>query len=217
MTGQETRNKLTEHEIKKGEEYAILANLIHQEWRGVSVKSQKDLKGLKTRNLRDHMSEAEFIFTALAEISPRQIAETTDATGMKENENAAKTGGRIANRTGLTPDIRWRNSTYPPAPMTAPSRSSAPPPIPPVRKTSAPTTSSRRFSFGHRIGSCSPSQHMKGEQQCSPNTAFACVSSCMIFPITLPLLEECLRRNSDRIRPAAQRNLILLQGVKLPS
>jgi hypothetical protein len=105
MTGQETRNKLTdywaEHEIKKGEEYAILTNLIHQEWSGVSVKSHKELKNLKTQNLRVHMSEVELIFTALAELSTRQIAETTDATGMAENKTAAKTGGRIAKRARL--------------------------------------------------------------------------------------------------------------------
>ena len=102
MTGQETRNKLTDywatHEIKKGDEYAILTNLIHQEWSGVSVKAHKDLKGLKTQNLRDHMSEAELIFTALAELSTRQIAETVSATGMAENQTAAKTGGKIARR-----------------------------------------------------------------------------------------------------------------------
>jgi DNA-damage-inducible protein D len=100
MTGQETRNKLTDywasHEIRKGEEFAILTNLIHQEWSGVSVKSHKELKSLKTQNLRDHMSEAELIFTALAELSTRQIAETTEATGMAENHKAAKTGGGIA-------------------------------------------------------------------------------------------------------------------------
>ena len=102
MTGQETRNKLTdywaEHEVKKGDEYAILTNLIHQEWSGVSVNAHKELKGLKTQNLRDHMSEAELIFTALAELSTRQIAETLAATGMAENQTAAKTGGRIAKR-----------------------------------------------------------------------------------------------------------------------
>lgn len=100
MTGQETRNKLTDywatHEIKKGDEYAVLTNLIHQEWSGVSVKAHKALKGLKTQNLRDHMSEAELIFTALAELSTRQIAETSAATGMAENQTAAKTGGKIA-------------------------------------------------------------------------------------------------------------------------
>jgi hypothetical protein len=105
MTGQETRNKLTDywatHDIKKGDEYAILTNLIHQEWSGVSVNAHKVLKGLKTENLRDHMSEAELIFTALAELSTRQIAETVAATGMAENQTAAKTGGKIAKRARL--------------------------------------------------------------------------------------------------------------------
>src|ERR1022692_4828565 len=58
MTGQETRNKLTDywtdHEIEKSEEFAILTNIIHQEWSGVSVNVHKDLKGLETQNLRDH-------------------------------------------------------------------------------------------------------------------------------------------------------------------
>ena len=102
MTGQETRNKLTDywatHDIKKGDEYAILTNLIHQEWSGVSVNAHKELKGLKTQNLRDHMSEAELIFTALAELSTRQIAETVAATGMAENQTAAKTGGKNRQR-----------------------------------------------------------------------------------------------------------------------
>jgi hypothetical protein len=44
------------------------------------------------------MTEAELIFTALAELSTRQIAESTDATGMKENETAAKSGGGITKR-----------------------------------------------------------------------------------------------------------------------
>ena len=105
MTGQETRNKLTDywasHEVTKEEEYAILTNIIHQEWSGVSVKAHKALKQIKTQNLRDHMSEAELIFTALAELSTRQIAETTTATGMAENKVVAKTGGKIAQRARL--------------------------------------------------------------------------------------------------------------------
>lgn len=100
MTGQETRNKLTdywsEHDIKKGREFAILTNIIHQEWAGVSVAEHKDMKGLTSHNLRDHMSEAELIFTALAELSTRQIAQSVEATGMAENKTAAKSGGRIA-------------------------------------------------------------------------------------------------------------------------
>ena len=100
MTGQETRNKLTdywsEHDIKQGSEFAILTNIIHREWSGLSVAQHKAMKGLKNHNLRDHMSEAELIFTALAELSTRQIAESVDASGMDENKSAAQIGGRIA-------------------------------------------------------------------------------------------------------------------------
>ena len=105
MSGQETRNKLTDywkdHEIKEGEEFAILTNLIHQEWSDVTVKEHKNLKGLQTQNLRDHMSEAELIFTALAELSTRQIAESFVATGLEENKVAGRRGGRIAKTARL--------------------------------------------------------------------------------------------------------------------
>jgi len=105
MMGQETRNKLTDywkdHEIKGEGEYAILTNIIHQEWSGVSVKKHKEIKRIKAQNLRDHMSEAELIFTALAELSTRQIAESVDASGMKENSEAGRKGGKIAKRARL--------------------------------------------------------------------------------------------------------------------
>ena len=100
MMGQETRNKLTdywsEHEVKKGEEFAILTNIIHQEWSDLSVRDHKNIKGLKTQNLRDHMSEAELIFTALAELSTRKIAETVQSKGLEQNKMPAKKGGQIA-------------------------------------------------------------------------------------------------------------------------
>jgi hypothetical protein len=105
MMGQETRNKLTDywknHDINNKNEYAILTNIIHKEWSGVSVKKHKAIKGLKNQNLRNHMSEAELIFTALAELSTRQIAESVNANGMEENKKAGKTGGGIAKRTRL--------------------------------------------------------------------------------------------------------------------
>ena len=100
MSGQETRNKLTdywaEHGIEESNEFAILTNIIHQEWTGLTVKEHKQLKNLKSQNLRDHMSEAELIFTALAELSTRQIAESENATGLSENKKSAKRGGNIA-------------------------------------------------------------------------------------------------------------------------
>lgn len=100
MTGQETRNKLTDYwkeaGIKEQDEFALLTNIIHQEWSDLTVKQHKNLKGLKNQNLRDHMSEAELIFTALAELSTRQIAEADNAKGLSENAQAGKKGGRVA-------------------------------------------------------------------------------------------------------------------------
>lgn len=105
IMGQETRNKLTDywkdHGVKERDEFAILTNIIHQEWTGISVKEHKKDKGLKSQNLRDHMSEAELIFTALAELSTRQIAETMNATGMQENKIAGKKGGGIAKKARI--------------------------------------------------------------------------------------------------------------------
>lgn len=100
MLSVETRNKLTDywadHGIDKAEQFARLTNVIHQEWSGLSVKHHKGLKNLKTQNLRDHMNEAELIFTALAELSTRQIAESDNAEGYNPNEVAARKGGKIS-------------------------------------------------------------------------------------------------------------------------
>ena len=102
MRGQDTRNKLTdywkEHDIKEGREFAILTDIIHQEWSGLTTRGHKNLKGLKDQNLRDHMSEAELILTALAELSTRQIAEARNATGFGPNAQAGHKGGAIAKR-----------------------------------------------------------------------------------------------------------------------
>ncbi|MFM8514396.1 MAG: BRO family protein [Bacteroidota bacterium] len=114
MTGQETRNKLTDYwqesGVKKGDEFAALTNIIHQEWTGLTVKEHKDLKGLKSQNLRDHMSEAELIFTALAELSTRQIAETTKAKGIRENALASKKGGAVAKNARIELESKTHKS-----------------------------------------------------------------------------------------------------------
>lgn len=105
MMGQEIRNKLTDywanHKINKQQEYAILTNIIHKEWSDLTVTEHKKLKGLKAQNLRDHMSDAELVFTALAELSTRQIAESEKAIGIKKNVLPARKGGRIAKNARL--------------------------------------------------------------------------------------------------------------------
>jgi len=100
MRGQEIRNKLTDYwsesGVKEGIEYASLTDIIHSEWSGLTTGEHKKLKGLKQHNLRDHMSEAEIIFTSLAELSTRQIAQTEQAKGYAGNIGPAKKGGRIS-------------------------------------------------------------------------------------------------------------------------
>jgi len=105
MMGQEIRNKLTDywqtHEITKEQEFAILTNIIHSEWSGLTVNQHKKVKGLKQQNLRDHMTDAELVFTALAELSTRQIAETDQTIGMEDNAKVGVQGGRIAKKARL--------------------------------------------------------------------------------------------------------------------
>lgn len=107
LKGIDHRNELTDywndHDVKKGIEYATLTSIIHQEWSGVTVKQHRTMKELDkpTQNLRDHMNSAELLFTALAEVSAKMIAESTNATGLKENKIASKQGGSIAKNARL--------------------------------------------------------------------------------------------------------------------
>ena len=102
MRGQEIRNKLIDywanHEIKEQEEFAILTNIIHQEWTGLTVKEHKNLKNLKGHNLRDNMTDAELLFTSLAELTTHKIAENEKAIGFNKNAISAKKGGRYTKK-----------------------------------------------------------------------------------------------------------------------
>ncbi|MEK7644675.1 MAG: BRO family protein [Patescibacteria group bacterium] len=102
MRGQEIRNKLTDywatHEVTEQEEYAILTDIIHKEWSGISVKKHKEIKKLKGHNLRDNMTEAELIFTSLAELTTRNVAEKDLAIGLDKNSISAIKGGRYAGK-----------------------------------------------------------------------------------------------------------------------
>lgn len=102
MRGQEIRNKLTDywanHEIKEQEEFAILTNIIHKEWTGLTVKEHKNLKNLKGHNLRDNMTDAELLFTSLAELTTHKIAENENSVGFDKNAISAKEGGHYTKK-----------------------------------------------------------------------------------------------------------------------
>lgn len=114
MSGQETRNKLTDYWsdnwVEEWKEFAILTNIIHSEWSGLSVKDHKKIKRLKSQNLRDHMTEAELIFTSLAELSTRQIAESMETQWLEENKLPAKKWWEIAkNARKELEDKTWKS------------------------------------------------------------------------------------------------------------
>ncbi|MBU1256587.1 hypothetical protein KKA49_02780, partial [Patescibacteria group bacterium] len=96
------RNKLTdywsEHEVTKEKEFALLTNIIHKEWTDLTTRQHKNLKKIKQENLRDHMSEAELLFTTLAELSTANIAKKEQARGFRKNVPPAKKGGAVAKR-----------------------------------------------------------------------------------------------------------------------
>ncbi|MEZ4591932.1 MAG: Bro-N domain-containing protein [Chloroflexota bacterium] len=83
--------------VQAGKEYAFLTAEISRGTFGLTPNEHKELKTLRKKdNLRDHMSNAELVFTMLGELSTTEVARHEDAQGYDENFQAAKKGGRIA-------------------------------------------------------------------------------------------------------------------------
>lgn len=82
--------------VKEQKEYAILTAEISKATFGLTPSQYKKAKGLKSQNLRDHMTDLELIFSMLGEASTKQIVKTKNPKGFIQNKVAAKQGGRIA-------------------------------------------------------------------------------------------------------------------------
>jgi len=94
-----SRKILTSEWQKRGvkdRQYGRLTNVISKQTFGIKTGDHKEIKGLKSQNLRDHMSPLELALTMLGETTTAEIAKQTDAQGYIENESAAHTGGRVA-------------------------------------------------------------------------------------------------------------------------
>ena len=94
------RKELTAEWKKRGvsesRDFAMLSNIISENTFGVGVERHKGIKGLKSQNLRDHMTDMELILTMLGETSTKEIAVKRDAQGLYSNAQAARAGGDIA-------------------------------------------------------------------------------------------------------------------------
>jgi hypothetical protein len=94
------REELTEEwknrGIKEQIEYAILTAEISKATFGLTPSEYKKFEGLKSQNLRDHMTDLELIFSMLGEASTTAIVKTKNPKGFIQNKVAAKQGGKIA-------------------------------------------------------------------------------------------------------------------------
>ena len=82
--------------IKEKIEYSILTAEISKATFGLTPSEYKQVKGLKSQNLRDHMTDLELIFSMLGEASTTKVTRAKNAKGFIENKVAAKIGGKIA-------------------------------------------------------------------------------------------------------------------------
>ncbi|MCX6238926.1 MAG: Bro-N domain-containing protein [Bacteroidia bacterium] len=94
------REELTEEwknrGVKEHIEYSILTAEISKATFGLTPSEYKKVKGLKSQNLRDHMTDLELIFSMLGEASTTAIVKTKNPKGFIQNKVVAKQGGKIA-------------------------------------------------------------------------------------------------------------------------
>ncbi|MCM1264718.1 MAG: hypothetical protein NC200_00845 [Candidatus Gastranaerophilales bacterium] len=95
----EIRKALTDEWQRNGvknSEYAILTDILTQEWSGMKTREYKDFKGLKKESLRDNMSNMELVLNMLAEVSTTEISKQRNPKTLDENKSVAKQGGSVA-------------------------------------------------------------------------------------------------------------------------
>jgi len=85
--------------VKKGQEFAILTDIITKAWSDKTVKQYKQHKGLKKENLRDNMTNLELVLNMLAEATTTEISKEKKPKNIDENKIIAKQGGTIAGNT----------------------------------------------------------------------------------------------------------------------
>ncbi len=94
------REELTEEwknrGVKEQKEYSILTAEISKATFSLTPSQYKKVKGLKSQNLRDHMTDLELIFSMLGEASTTEIVKTQNPKGFIQNHKAATLGGAVA-------------------------------------------------------------------------------------------------------------------------
>ena len=96
----EVRKELTDEwdraDVKEGQQYASLTDIITKGWSGKTTKQYKQYKGLKKESLRDNMTNIELALNTLAEASATEISKARNPKGFKQSAEVARKGGEIA-------------------------------------------------------------------------------------------------------------------------
>jgi hypothetical protein len=96
----EVRKELTDEwerrGIKKGQEYALLTDIITAGWSGMTTKQYKQYKGLKTESLRDNMTNLELVLNMLAEASTTDLSQKKKPSTLAASKKIAAEGGSVA-------------------------------------------------------------------------------------------------------------------------
>ncbi|EID84379.1 BRO family protein [Treponema sp. JC4] len=96
----EIRKDLTDewkkHGLKEGVQFATLTDIIYKTWAGKTAKEYKEFKGLKKENLRDNMTNKELVLNMLAELSTKEISESTNPESFSDHIQNAVDGATIA-------------------------------------------------------------------------------------------------------------------------
>ena len=101
----EIRKELTDEWKRRGlqerVQFATLTDIIYQTWADKTAKEYKQFKGLKKENLRDNMTNKELVLNMLAELSTKEISESTQPETFSEHKDVARRGGNIAREARL--------------------------------------------------------------------------------------------------------------------
>lgn len=101
----EIRKDLTDewkkHGLQEGVQFATLTDIIYQTWSDMTSKEYKQFKGLKKENLRDNMTNKELVLNMLAELSTKEISETSDPETFNDHMDIAQQGGEVARNARL--------------------------------------------------------------------------------------------------------------------
>ena len=96
----EVRKELTDEweqrGVKKGQEFAVLTDIITQTWSGMTTKEYKQHKDLKTESLRDNMTNLELVLNMLAEASTTEISKEKQPNTFIDSAKVAKQGASVA-------------------------------------------------------------------------------------------------------------------------